>query len=243
MTPLLSFEGVHKYRFFRDVRGRIAWTEALRDISFDLFPGERLVLTGPPGAGKTTLLRLVPRFEDATAGRMLWCGTDLRHVPLAELRNRLGYVPEDPSLFGETVEDNVAYGLRLRGLPREAARVRSRVAVERAGLDGFFLDRKVASLSLPQARRVSLARALVVEPELLLLDELHEGEPGAGDLLAGLDGKRLTVLATTRHPGLARVAGDRVWSLIDGRLAEELAAGDFVPDGPGARRRRRPERR
>jgi ABC-type methionine transport system ATPase subunit len=242
MPPLLSFEAVHKYRFFRDVRGRVAWTEALADVSFDLFPGERLVLAGPDGSGKTTLLRLIPRFEDATAGRMLWCGTDLRHVPLAELRGRLGYVPEHPSLFGETVEDNVAYGLRLRGLPREAARERSRVAVERAGLDGFFLDRKVGSLSLPQARRVSLARALAVEPELLLVDELHEGEPGAGDLLAGLDGK-LTVLATTRHPGLARVAGDRVRSLVGGRLAEELASGDLVSDASDAEGRRRPDRR
>jgi ABC-type Fe3+/spermidine/putrescine transport system ATPase subunit len=123
-------------------------------------------LLGPSGSGKSTLLRLLNRLADPDSGRVLYEGRDVReHDPLG-LRREVSLVPQLPALIDGTVHDNVAYGPRLAGRSFNARR-----CLELAGLDPAFEDRDASKLSVGEQQRVMLARALALEPRVLLLDE------------------------------------------------------------------------
>ena len=123
-------------------------------------------LLGPSGSGKSTLLRLLNRLADPDKGRVLYQGRDVReHDPLT-LRREISLVPQLPALVDGTVHDNVAYGPRLAGRSFDA-----RSCLELAGLDPGFEDRDASKLSVGEQQRVMLARALALEPRVLLLDE------------------------------------------------------------------------
>jgi ATP-binding cassette, subfamily B, bacterial len=146
----------------------------LRDVCLELEPGETVAIVGPNGAGKTTLLQLVPRLADATGGRVLLDGTDVRDLPLAVLRSRVGCAFEDPTLFSASVRENVSYG--APGTDEEM--VQAALAAAQAdfvaelpwGLDTRIGEQGMA-LSGGQRQRVALARAILARPEVLLLDD------------------------------------------------------------------------
>jgi ABC-2 type transport system ATP-binding protein len=144
--------------------------KALDDVSFSLVPGAFTALLGPNGAGKTTLFSLITRLYDHRTGTIRVFGTTLKEAPLRAL-SRMGIVFQQPTLdLDLTVEQNLLYHGSLHGLSRGA--VRARIAREAARLD--LQDRlrsKVRQLSGGQRRRVEIARALLHEPDLLLLDE------------------------------------------------------------------------
>ncbi len=149
--------------------------EALRGVSFALEPGQTLGIVGRTGSGKSTVLKLVLRFYDVSAGRILIDGVDIRERDLAQLRGIIGYAPQDSFLFSRTIAANVAYG--TPEAPREriveaAERVRFRDEIEKfpSGFDALVGERGV-TLSGGQRQRTSLARALLLEPDLLLLDD------------------------------------------------------------------------
>src|SRR5688572_20231114 len=123
-------------------------------------------LLGPSGSGKSTLLRLLNRLADPDAGSVRFHGTDVRELDPLELRRRVGLVPQLPAPVPGSVADNVSFGPRLEG--RE---VDPEGAVRLAGLDPSFLERDASRLSVGEQQRVMLARALALEPEVLLLDE------------------------------------------------------------------------
>jgi ABC-type proline/glycine betaine transport system ATPase subunit len=137
----------------------------LRDVNVRLPVGASSVV-GPSGSGKSTLLRLLNRLADPDSGRVVYEGTDVReHDPLA-LRREVSLVPQLPALVDGTVHDNVAYGPRLAGHSFDA-----RSCLELAGLDPDFEDRDSSKLSVGEQQRVMLARALALDPRVLLLDE------------------------------------------------------------------------
>jgi ATP-binding cassette subfamily B protein len=146
----------------------------LRDVTLELEPGETVALVGPNGAGKSTLLQLVPRLADATSGSILLDGTDIRDLPLAELRATVGCAFEDPTLFSASVRENVSYG--TPGADEEA--VLAALAAAQAdfvadlpwGLDTRIGEQGMA-LSGGQRQRVALARAILARPAVLLLDD------------------------------------------------------------------------
>ncbi|CAK7257281.1 MULTISPECIES: ABC transporter ATP-binding protein [unclassified Shinella] len=141
----------------------------IEGLSLAIEPGSFFTLLGPSGCGKTTLLRTIAGFIDASAGRILFGGSDVTRLP-AHRRN-IGMVFQDYALFPDkTVNDNVAYGLRARG--EEGATMRRKIgeALERVGL-GHLGERHPAALSGGQRQRVALARALVIQPQVLLMDE------------------------------------------------------------------------
>jgi ATP-binding cassette subfamily B protein len=146
----------------------------LRDVSLELEPGETVAVVGPNGAGKTTLLQLVPRLADVSGGRVLLDGTDLRDLPLAVLRTRVGCAFEDPTLFSASVRENVSYG--APGADEEA--ILAALAAAQAdfvaelpwGLDTRIGEQGMA-LSGGQRQRVALARAILARPTVLLLDD------------------------------------------------------------------------
>ncbi len=146
----------------------------LRDVSLELEPGETVAVVGPNGAGKTTLLQLVPRLAEVSGGRVLLDGTDVRDLPLAVLRSRVGCAFEDPTLFSASVRENVSYG--ASGADEQAilaaldAAQADFVAELPWGLDTRIGEQGMA-LSGGQRQRVALARAILARPEVLLLDD------------------------------------------------------------------------
>ncbi|WP_407539842.1 ABC transporter ATP-binding protein [Deinococcus radiomollis] len=142
---------------------------AVQDVSLTLHSGETLALLGPSGCGKSTLLRLIAGLERPDAGRVCMAGQDVTLSP-PERRN-LSMVFQDYALFPHlNMGDNVAYGPRMRGVNRQAARATALKALARVGLAGLE-GRRIHELSGGQQQRVALARALAPGPSLLLLDE------------------------------------------------------------------------
>ncbi len=123
------------------------------------------VLSGPSGAGKSTLLRLCNRLDVPDAGRVSFCGTDLDDLDPRQLRRRVGMVFQRPTLFPGTVADN------LRVARPAVTRPEMEAALEQVALDGSFVDRPGDELSGGEAQRACLARTMLTEPEVLLLDE------------------------------------------------------------------------
>ena len=141
----------------------------IEGLSLTIEPGSFFTLLGPSGCGKTTLLRTIAGFIDASAGRILFGGSDVTRLP-AHRRN-IGMVFQDYALFPDkTVNDNVAYGPRARGEDGASMRRKVGEALERVGL-GHLGERHPAALSGGQRQRVALARALVIQPQVLLMDE------------------------------------------------------------------------
>src|SRR5690348_3052660 len=158
-----------------ELRARTGCTAAVRDVSFDVRKGEVFVVMGLSGSGKSTLVRCLTRLIEPTAGAIAIDGEDVRAMDksrLRELRRRrasmvfqhFGLLPH------RTVLDNVAYGLQVQGLGRAERRKRAAEFVEKVGLEGME-HRRPGQLSGGQRQRVGLARALAVDPEVLLFDE------------------------------------------------------------------------
>jgi len=148
-----------------DVTYTRAGKVVLRSVSARIPVGASSVV-GPSGSGKSTLLRLLNRLADPDSGRVVYEGTDVRERDPLELRREVSLVPQLPALIDGTVHDNVAYGPRLAGRSFDA---RSCLAL--AGLDPDFEERDASKLSVGEQQRVMLARALALEPRVLLLDE------------------------------------------------------------------------
>ncbi|MDR2450280.1 MAG: ABC transporter ATP-binding protein [Candidatus Accumulibacter sp.] len=156
----ISIEGIKK-----EFSGNVV----LEDLSLHIPDGKFYTLLGPSGCGKTTLLRCIAGFYEADAGRLLFDRDDMTHVPTH--RRDIGMVFQDYALFPDkTVFDNVAYGLRARGVVKSEIRQRVDQAVKSVGL-ADLAERYPAQMSGGQRQRVALARALVIRPRVLLMDE------------------------------------------------------------------------
>jgi putative spermidine/putrescine transport system ATP-binding protein len=142
---------------------------AVAGVDLDVSPGEFFAMLGPSGSGKTTVLRMIAGFEEPTAGTVRLGGVDVTRQP--PYRRDVNTVFQDYALFPHmTVAENIAYGMRVRGVDRATRRRRTGEALDMVQLPGFG-ERKPAQLSGGQRQRVALARALVNRPQVLLLDE------------------------------------------------------------------------
>ena len=161
----LRIDNVSK-RFVRDGASGVA---AVADVSLTVEPGELVTLLGPSGCGKTTTLRMVAGFEQPDQGRIFIRDRDV--TGLMVYRRNIGFVFQNYALFPHlTVFENVAYGLRVRGLRDAELRARVGQVLELSGLPGYEA-RYPNQLSGGEQQRVAVARAVVIEPELLLFDE------------------------------------------------------------------------
>ena len=153
----------------RNIRLSYGKTEVLKDVNIHIEPGEFFALLGPSGSGKSTLLRLIAGFNRQDAGQLLVDGKDISAIPPWD-RN-IGMVFQNYALWPHmTVWDNVAFGLVERKLPREQIRAKVEAALELVGLSQYA-RRRPNQLSGGQQQRVALARTIVIEPQVLLLDE------------------------------------------------------------------------
>src|SRR5215216_6879686 len=154
----------------RDVVIRRNGMDALRIEALDIQRGEILTVVGPNGAGKSTLLLALARLLRPAHGDIIYDGKSLSQWDELEYRRKISFVFQAPLLMDMTVEQNVALGLKFRGTPKEETRVRSEKWMKQLGVE-LLSKRRAGQLSGGEAQRVSLARAFVLEPELLLLDE------------------------------------------------------------------------
>ncbi len=209
------------------VRG-LAVQRALRRIvdvpELDLMSGEVLAVVGPNGAGKSTLLRVMALLERPHQGRILFDGAPVNRHALA-YRRRMAVVFQEALLLDTTVEGNVRSGLSLRGIPAGGQKRRAAEWLERFGI-AHLASRSARTLSGGEAQRTSLARALVLEPEVLLLDEPFAAldAPTRQALIDDLDSV-LTDTGTatvfvTHDRGEALRLGDRLAVLMDGRIRQ-----------------------
>src|SRR6266498_974693 len=168
---------------------------ALRIDSLDIQRGETLTVVGPNGAGKSTLLLALARLLKPSHGDIIYDGKSLKQWDELEYRRKISFVFQAPLLMDMTVEQNVALGLKFRGAPKEEARERAGKWMKQLGVESLA-KRRAGQLSGGEAQRVSLARAFVLEPELLLLDEPFSSldPPARAKLL-----EDLSVLLTDDH--------------------------------------------
>ncbi|MCL5291954.1 MAG: ABC transporter ATP-binding protein [Actinobacteria bacterium] len=210
-----------------EVAGLIHEYDGRRVVSVERFSIERgkvLTLIGPNGSGKSTFLRLVGLLEKPTSGSTLVNGVDpWRANKTLDYRRRMAAVFQEPLLFSGSVFDNIAYGLKLRRLPRDEVRRRARRAMETIGI-AHLAGRPSNRLSGGEAQRTSLARALAIEPEVLLLDEpLASLDPPTRESLLGdfeqiLKGCGITTIYVTHNRTEALLLGDAIAVMVDGSV-------------------------
>jgi ATP-binding cassette subfamily B protein len=208
---------------------------ALADVSLDVTPGETVALVGATGAGKSTAVKLVARFYDATGGQVRIDGIDIRDYDLAALRGRMGVVPQEAHLFSGTVADNVRYGKPSATDAEVEAAVRAVGALDGvAALPAGFrqpVGERGRSLSAGQRQLVALARAELVDPDVLLLDEATAAlDPSTESAVLRateqLARKRTTFVVAHRLATAARA--DRIVVLDHGRIIEQGTHTDLL---------------
>ncbi|WP_079176002.1 ABC transporter ATP-binding protein [Actinacidiphila rubida] len=218
---------------FRDLRFRYGGAdaegaEALAGIDLHIPAGQTVAFVGETGAGKSTLVKMVARYYDPTAGQVLVDGADIRDLDLTAYRQRLGVVPQEPYLFPGTVRDAIAYG-RMDATDAEVEAAARAVGADAmiATLDGGYLHQvseRGRNLSAGQRQLIALARAQLVDPAILLLDEATAALDLATEATVNRAADRLAIRRTTlvvAHRLSTAARADRVIVLDHGRVVED----------------------
>ena len=207
----------------------------LRGVDARFGRGRISAVVGPSGAGKTSLLRCLNRLEEPEAGSVLLDGADVRSIEPTLLRRRVGMIFQVPVLFPGGLRSNLAYG--LNGVTTE----KMNASLEAAGLSASFLERDSTTLSVGQAQRACIARALMRDPEVLLMDEPtssldRDAAARIEALIGSLAGNGLTIVVVTHNLEQAqRVASDALL-LVDGRVTASGTPSEVERSWPeGAR--------
>jgi ATP-binding cassette subfamily B protein len=231
-TPLAAVRGEVR---FEGVSFAYGDRQVLTDIDLDVPAGHTIALVGHTGCGKTTLTNLVPRFYDAAAGRVLIDGHDVHDVRLADLRGHIGVVTQDPFLFSTTIADNIRFGRP------DASDARVREAAERAQAAGFIdalpegyatvVGERGLTLSGGQRQRIAIARALVVDPQILILDDATSSVDSETEfkirraLVEVMKGRTTFIIA--HRPSTISLA-EEIVVMADGRIVERGAHRELI---------------
>jgi len=211
---------------------------SLADITLDVRPGETVALVGPSGAGKSTVLQLLLRFYDVHQGQVLLDGVAVNRVRLADLRQRIGIVPQDSTVFSTSALENIRYGRPGASDDEVKAAAKAAFADEfiRALPEGYdtFLGERGVRISGGQRQRISIARAMLKNPPLLLLDEATSALDAESErmvqaaLEAAMKGRTTIVIA---HRLATVLRADRIVVLDAGRVVETGTHAELVANG------------
>lgn len=215
----IKFENV----YFKYETGEVV----LKDINTEIRTGEMVALVGPSGAGKSTLVDLIPRFYDVTDGRVTIDGVDIRNITMDSLRNLMGIVTQETILFNDSVKNNIAYGHQEVGFEKiiEAAKVANAhdfILALPEGYDTFIGDRGV-KVSGGERQRISLARAILKNPPILILDEATSALDTESEIFVQQAIERLMVGRTSiiiAHRLSTVQRADRIIVLENGNIVE-----------------------
>ena len=208
--------------------------KVLENINLNIDRGEVFALIGPTGAGKTTLLRIIDLLEVPSSGEIYFDG---KYIPRSgkqrlETRRRMSFIHQKPQVFNLTVYDNVACGLRWRGRKKDMITEKVDHMLEMVGLEGYG-NRNARTLSGGEAQRVALARSLVLEPEVLLLDEPTANlDPVSTakieQLISYIAGQHSTTMIMATHDmSQGQQLAGRMGVLLDGKLIQTGSANDI----------------
>jgi subfamily B ATP-binding cassette protein MsbA len=224
---------------FENVSFSYDGTETVLDnINLEIRKGEMVALVGFSGAGKSTLVKMIPRFYDPTAGRITIDGVDIRDVTFHSLRDQLSIVTQDTVLFAESVRDNIAYGEArfTEERVRDAARAANADAFVQKLVSGYdtVLSESGASLSGGQRQRLAIARAIIKDPAILILDEAtssldSESERLIQDALDRFVTGRTAIVIAHRLSTVQRA--DRIIVMEAGRIAEQGTHAELLAHG------------
>jgi D-methionine transport system ATP-binding protein len=196
----------------------------LTDISFSLAAGECITLTGITGAGKSTLLRLLNRLSEPTNGEILLTGEDYRSISPVTLRQRVMLVSQEPQLLGMNVREALAYPLQLQSLDAEEIKQRILAVIEQFEIPIDWFDRHQSQLSAGQKQIVSIARGVITQPQVLLLDEpiASLDASTAARILNTINticrSQKIGIIVVNHQLELAAQFSDRLLYLHDGKL-------------------------
>ena len=226
MPPIVEGVTLDAVRFaYRDADGRLQ--DVLHEVSFEIPAGQAVALVGSSGAGKSTIANLIPRFYDPTGGALRIDGVDLRDIRVADLRSQIGMVTQETILFNDTVRNNIAYGRPQLALDEVKAAARAALA------DGFIEDmpqgyesvlgERGQMLSGGQRQRIAIARALLKNAPILILDEAtsnldERSERQVQEALSNLMEGRTTLIIAHRLTTVRRA--DLIVVLDHGRVVE-----------------------
>jgi glutamate transport system ATP-binding protein len=225
-TPIVSMKDVHK---------SFGSLQALRGINLDVERGEVVMVIGPSGSGKSTLIRCINRLEPITSGTILIDGAPLPEEgkALARMRADIGMVFQSFNLFAhKSILQNVTMGpIKVRGLSKNEANSAARTLLERVGIEDKA-DRYPAELSGGQQQRAAIARALAMEPKLMLFDEPTSAlDPEmikeVLDVMIQLASEGITMIVVSHEMGFARSAAGRVVFMDEGQILEASPPEQF----------------
>ena len=196
--------------------------ELLKDITLQVQAGDWLTIEGPSGSGKSLLLKLIASLLTPTAGNIYFNGQDQTTFNKVDYRKQISYCFQQPSLFGQTVKDNLLFPFAIRNIAFDEQRAIT--ALANVDLPKEFLEKEIKTLSGGQKQRVALIRNLLFPPKILLLDEITTGLDAqtkdiVNHLLVGYQNEGMTMLSVT-HDEREISEADHLIRIVSGRMAE-----------------------